>query len=97
MKLDPESDIVKTIIDLRRKCFTLKQIGKRIHKSDHYVSQVLVETYNEHLGVWQVTNLHAQGLGIKRIAKRLKISEKIVSRVLHTHRSICFPLGRKGK
>lgn len=84
-ELDPESDIVKTIMDLKRKCFTMKQIGKRIHKSDHYVRWVLQKTGNWFLGVWQVKNLRAQGLGIKAIAKRLKISDKIVSRVVHTH------------
>lgn len=87
MKAD--ADIVNTIKNLRRHCFTVKQIAKIVHKRDRFVSHVLI-VYNEYdSGIADVMRLRKAGLGIKQIAKRLKISDKIVSRVVRMHCAGC--------
>jgi len=87
MASDNTSDkrLCDVIVDMRRRCFTVKQIAKAVHKRDRYVSRCLLLNGVYHSGITTVISLRRRGMGIKAIAKMLKISDKIVSRVVRTH------------
>ena len=70
------------IYEMRRKCFTIKEIAKAIGKRDRFVSAVIDYKLWRDVGFWQVKRLRKDGLSIKAIAKILHISDRIVSRVL---------------
>lgn len=70
------------IYEMRRRCFPIKKIAKAIGKRDRYVAAVIDFKMWRGVGVWQVRDLRAQGMSIKAIAKKLRISDRIVSSVL---------------
>lgn len=74
------------IYEMRRKCFTIKEIAKAIGKRDRYVAAVLDYKHWRGIGFRQVKCLRKEGLSIKAIAKKLQIRDRIVARVLKGNR-----------
>lgn len=74
------------IYEMRRKCFTIKEIAKAIGKRDRYVSAVLDYKNWREIGFGQVKCLRKEGLSIKAIANKLQIRDRIVARVLKGNR-----------
>ena len=74
------------IYEMRRKCFTIKEIAKSIGKRDRYVAAVLDYKNWREIGFGQVKRLRKEGLSIKAIAKKLQIRDRIVARVLKGNR-----------
>lgn len=74
------------IYEMRRKCFTIKEIAKAIGKRDRYVAAVLDYKNWREIGFGQVKRLRKEGLSIKAIAKKLQIRDRIVARVLKGNR-----------
>ena len=75
-------DTADKIYEMRRKCFTIKEIAKAIGRRDRFVSAVIDYNFWHDVGFHQVKSLRRDGLSIKAIAKILHISDRIVSRVL---------------
>jgi hypothetical protein len=71
------------IYEMRRKCFTIKEIAKAIGKRDRFVAAVIDYKLWRDVGFGQVKRLRKDGLSIKAIAKKLQIRDRIVSRVLN--------------
>lgn len=74
------------IYEMRRKCFTIKEIAKSIGKRDRYVAAVLDYKHWREIGFGQVKCLRKEGLSINAIAKKLQIRDRIVERVLKGNR-----------
>ena len=70
------------IYEMRRKCFTIKEIAKAIGKRDRFVAAVIDYKLWRDVGFSQVKRLRKEGLSIKAIAKKLQIRDRIVARVL---------------
>jgi len=77
------SDVGK-IYEMKRRCYSVKEIAKALHKSDHFVAKVIADEGWKDVGITEVRILRGNGWGVKKIARKLHISEKIVSRVIKT-------------
>ena len=75
-------DTADKIYEMRRKCFSIKDIAKAIGRRDRFVAAVIDCNMWREVGVSQVRALRKEGLSIKAIAKKLKISDRTVSKVL---------------
>ena len=84
-ELAPWGKVTQLVLEMRRRCLTVKQIAKRLHRRDRYVSYVLNKTGEWGRGVSEVKQLRSRGYSIKAIARKLKISDKTVSKVVRTH------------
>lgn len=71
------------IFELKRKCYSIKEIAKEVHKRDRYVSAIIKANKWEDVGVKEVVQLRSEGNSIKKIAKLLKINDRIVSAVVN--------------
>lgn len=79
---DVDGTTAKKIYELRRRCLSIKEIAKRIRKSDRYVAAIVDYNKWRCIGADQVKRLHADGLGIKAIARKLHISDDAVRKVV---------------
>lgn len=77
-----ETKMIDKIFEMKRKCFPIKDIARAICKRDRYVSEIIKKNGWCDIGVKQVLQLRAEGSSIKAIAKKLRISDRIVSLVL---------------